>query len=241
MKPLILSVFPGIGMLDAAFERNGFCVVRGPDVLWGGDIHDFHPPGGGVFAGVIGGPPCQSHVRYAALNRAIGNKVAPDLTPEFIRIVDETQCEWFLMENSSLIPTISIAGFHVQTLVLNAVLFGLEQNRARKFQFGCRLGRKISPEIQLTVPETIEKACLASEGASGVISNNRRTGKQKSEYRPRRPWSRFCELQGLPTDFLNESPFTLEGRYRVVGNGVPLPMGDALAKSIFTLLYENSK
>ena len=35
---LVLSLFPGIGLLDMAFELEGFCVVRGPDVLWGGDI-----------------------------------------------------------------------------------------------------------------------------------------------------------------------------------------------------------
>src|SRR2546430_12673163 len=34
------------------------CVVRGPDLLWGGDIRRFHPPAG-KFDGVIGGPPCQ--------------------------------------------------------------------------------------------------------------------------------------------------------------------------------------
>lgn len=33
---LILSLFPGIGLLDRAFEECGFCVVRGPDILWGG-------------------------------------------------------------------------------------------------------------------------------------------------------------------------------------------------------------
>ena len=227
-------------MLDTAFERAGFCVVRGPDLLWGGDIHEFHPPGA-VFSGVIGGPPCQSHVRYAALNRAIGNKVAPDLTSEFIRVVAECGPDWFLMENSSLIPAVSVPGFHVQELVLNAVLFGLEQNRARKFQFGCRDGRRISPEILAVVPERAEKACLASEGGSGVISNSRReTGAQKSYYAPRRPWSRFCELQGLPATFLTKSPFTIKERYRVVGNGVPLPMGEAVAKAV-AKLYEKSK
>lgn len=45
--PLILSLFPGIGLLDMAFEEEGFCVVRGPDLLWGGDIRRFHPPAGG--------------------------------------------------------------------------------------------------------------------------------------------------------------------------------------------------
>ncbi len=28
---LILSLFPGIGLLDRAFELEGFCVVRGRD------------------------------------------------------------------------------------------------------------------------------------------------------------------------------------------------------------------
>lgn len=34
--PLVLSLFPGIGLLDMAFEEEGFTVVRGPDLLWGG-------------------------------------------------------------------------------------------------------------------------------------------------------------------------------------------------------------
>jgi hypothetical protein len=51
---LVLSIFPGIDGLGRAFEELGYCVVRGPDVLWGGDVRRFHPPAG-VFAGVIGG------------------------------------------------------------------------------------------------------------------------------------------------------------------------------------------
>ena len=41
---LVLSLFPGIGLLDMAFEEAGFTVVRGPDLLRGGDIRRFHPP-----------------------------------------------------------------------------------------------------------------------------------------------------------------------------------------------------
>ena len=43
---LVLSLFPGIGLLDLAFEEEGFCIVRGPDQLWGGDIKRFNPPKG---------------------------------------------------------------------------------------------------------------------------------------------------------------------------------------------------
>src|ERR1700730_15174371 len=39
----VLSLFPGIGLLDRAFEEMGSCVMRGPDLLWGGAIQTFHP------------------------------------------------------------------------------------------------------------------------------------------------------------------------------------------------------
>lgn len=44
---LILSLFPGIDLLGRAFEELGACVVRGPDLLWGGDIRAFSPLGDG--------------------------------------------------------------------------------------------------------------------------------------------------------------------------------------------------
>ena len=48
------------------------------------------------------------------------------------------------------------------------------------------------------------------------------------------PLSEMCELQGLPSDFLADLtiPFTTTGKRRVVGNGVPLPMGRAVAKAV---------
>ena len=49
---------------------------------------------------------------------------------------------------------------------------------------------------------------------------------------PRRSFERCCELQGLPRDFLADAPFTSAGKYLVVGNGVPLPMGRAVAKAV---------
>jgi DNA (cytosine-5)-methyltransferase 1 len=38
-------------------------------------------------------------------------------------------------------------------------------------------------------------------------------------------------LQGLPEDYLDEAPFTLTGKYRVVGNGVPLTLGRPIARA----------
>ena len=62
----IVSLFPGIGILDKGFEDEGFCVLRGPDLIWGGDIRRFHLPPE-VCQGIIGGPPCQD---FSSLNRS---------------------------------------------------------------------------------------------------------------------------------------------------------------------------
>src|SRR5437588_5850350 len=108
--PLVLSLFPGIGLLDMAFEQEGFCVVRGPDLLWGGDIKRFHPPAG-KFDGVIGGPPCQAFSPLRNLNPKIdrhGNQI-----PEFERVVSEAGPRWFLMENVPDAPMPRVRGYGV--------------------------------------------------------------------------------------------------------------------------------
>jgi len=66
----VLSLFPGIGLLDRTFEECGFTVVRGPDLLWGDDIRDFHPQPG-HFGGIIGGPPCQAFSRLRHIGIAL--------------------------------------------------------------------------------------------------------------------------------------------------------------------------
>ena len=111
MKDLILSIFPGIDVLGRAFEEQGYCVVRGPDKLWGGDIRTFHPPAG-IFDGIIGGPPCQE---FSILRRPNPHKKAKwgNLIPEFERVVSEAQPEWFAMENVRTAPIPNIDGYTV--------------------------------------------------------------------------------------------------------------------------------
>src|SRR5262245_38871520 len=111
MSQLVLSLFPGIGLLDMAFEQEGFCVVRGPDVLWGGDIRRFHPPAG-KFDGVIGGPPCQEFSSLSFINRHHGVKSRfGNLIPEFERVVREANPIWFLMENVERAPKPKLDGY----------------------------------------------------------------------------------------------------------------------------------
>lgn len=51
--------------------------------------------------------------------------------------------------------------------------------------------------------------------------------------------SRFadaCRLQGLPEDFLKDAPFTADGKLKAVANGVPIPMGCAIARAVWQAL-----
>lgn len=234
--PLVLSLFPGIGLLDRAFEEVGCVVVRGPDLLWGGDVHTFHAPAG-KFDGVIGGPPCQdAGSPLAALNRHLGNRVRPDLTPEFLRVVLEARPAWWLMENGPRIPAVSAEGYIVHALRLNNRWLGEEQNRLRVFQFGTRDGRKLTVETLALEQSSRERTCMAGEGKTGT---HHWGGKKRPKLirESARPWPRFCELQGLPPDFLEGSPFTVNGKYRAVGEGVPLPMGRAIARAVAAVMF----
>ncbi len=120
MTQLVLSLFPGIGLLDMAFEEEGFCVVRGPDLLWGGDIRRFQPPTW-KFEGIIGGPPCQAHSRLVGMVRQRwgDDAVAEDLIPEFRRCVQEARPEWYLMENVPAAPTPDVPGYYQMCILLN--------------------------------------------------------------------------------------------------------------------------
>ena len=131
----MLSCFPGIGLFDMAFEEAGFCVVRGPDILWGGDIRTFNPPAG-RFDGAIAGPPCQAFSRLRHLVEHNGYKVADNLIPEFERVVSEAEPQWFVMENVEAAPLPVVAGYAVQSVLFNNRWAGGEQNRVRRFSFG---------------------------------------------------------------------------------------------------------
>ncbi len=252
MNGLVLSVFPGIDLLGRAFEEEGYCVVRGPDVLWGGDIHGFHPPAG-VFEGVIGGPPCQAFSQLIHIIRANGHQPRHgNLIPEFERVVAEAQPAWFLMENVEAAPAPVIHGFLIQNLVLNNRWVGGVQNRKRRFSFGATEGQWIDPETELFEPVEWDYAVTCDArmrpvriGGSGYEKRPRESGGRTSALNRRppgggimphvgkaRPFAEMCELQGLPADFLEDAPFTMHGKRQVVGNAVPMPMGRAVAKAV---------
>jgi site-specific DNA-cytosine methylase len=38
--------------------------------------------------------------------------------------------------------------------------------------------------------------------------------------------------QGFPPDMLDDCPLTNQGKRKVIGNGVPMPMGRAIARAV---------
>lgn len=206
----VLSLFPGIGLLDRAFEDAGFSVVRGPDVWWGGDVRKFRGVAG-CFDGVIGGPPCQ---QFSSLRRGDERPIGREMLGEFLRVVFECAPRWWLAENVPRVPNMRLPGYLVQRLDLRGTECGISQKRIRHFQFGSAAGWALCVPRR-DCPGVAVRACVASEG--------RRAG--------RRTFADFCEDMGLPRDF-DLPGMTAEAKYRAVGNGVPLPMGRLVANAI---------
>lgn len=215
---LVLSIFPGIDLLGRGFEAEGYCVVRGPDILWGGDIRTFDVPAN-RFDGVIGGSPCQD---FSGANRN-PTGYSSEMLSEFVRVVSSARPAWFLLENVPRVPDVVIDGYSVQRLDLNARECGMRQVRLRHFQFGSLDGSVISP-IRVAPVGRPERIALATEGAKVF----------------RRSWADFCELQGLPRDF-DLSSMSIKEKYKAVGNGVPIPMGRVIARAITSPLSSQSR
>ena len=219
MCQLVLSLFPGVGLLDRAFRESGFCVVTGPDLIVGGDIREF-AAAPGRFDGVIGGPPCQG---FSRANRFANDPTHPSVVNsramigEFLRIVGEASPTWFLMENAPCVPDVRIDGYKVQRFGLTAPECGLSaQLRNRHFQFGHRDGWIIRPERQTVThrkkPGVVARAVTtkSSSARTRVADVAKRQG--------------VTELQ-LPG-------WTKTAKIKAIGNGVPIPMGRVLAVAI---------
>jgi DNA (cytosine-5)-methyltransferase 1 len=265
---LVLSLFPGIGLLDRAFEEEGFCVVRGPDLLWGGDIHRFHPPAG-KFDGVIGGPPCQAFSPLSNLVRARGYEPKfGNLIPQFERCVSEAEPDWFVMEEVPQAPRACVYRYSVSDFTLcNSALdagdgFGEEQERVRRFTFGVRdlpacdltshirLAALRLPRATTVTQASVDNSPERKQRVQAVLSDARAvpvalggSRKRKATVSNRQgvnhqgKGERFsiaesCRLQGLPETFLVDAPFTMTGRRKAIANGVPLPMGRAIARAV---------
>lgn len=238
---LVLSLFPGIGVLDKGFEEAGFCVVRGPDLLWGGDVREFHPPAG-RFEGVIGGPPCQVFSRVRYVNPLAGASTG-NLIPEFERVVDEAKPIWFLMENVREAPLPSVPGYEVRGSLLNNRWLGGAQNRVHRFSFGLRgAGLELvydEPWAVFEAPVWEHRVCasdtLRGSDPGKELRAERNGHKAMSGPGPRN-LEQCLELQGLPAGFFEGSPFLKRAQGSMVGNAVAYPMAQAVARAVRSAL-----
>jgi len=235
--PLVLSLFPGIDLLGRAFEEEGFCVVRGPDVIFGGDIRGWHVPTG-RFDGVIGGPPCQCFSRLAHMVRQNGLKPRfGNLIPEFERVAAEGAPSWWLMENVPDAPLPAVPGYAGWSCLLNNRQLGEAQNRVRRWSFGVR-----GPQPKVLMIDTValepvafERAALGGTDRREIPVKPGGSGKPKTTLpfnaKSQKGFSSICHKQGLPEE-LDLPGWTVEGKCKAVGNAVPMAMGRALAKAV---------
>jgi DNA (cytosine-5)-methyltransferase 1 len=246
MTGLVLSLFPGIGLLDMAFEEEGFCVVRGPDLLWGGDIRRFHPPAG-RFDGVIGGPPCQAWSRLRFIVEANGYKTAPDLIPEFERVVAEAEPQWFVMENVPAAPVPCVGGYAVKDRLVEDAWVGGVTSRLRRFSFGGRAHCAPGFLEWAGLHGEPEHSALASGGGrpvpvalggSGKLKRSAKSALKNYGYKTADAFREHLRKQGFPPDF-DLPPFTVSAKVEAIGNGVPLPMGRAIARAVKAALEAN--
>lgn len=226
-----------------AFEQEGFCVVRGPDLLWGGDIKNFHPPAG-RFDGVIGGPPCQAWSRLRHIVKQNGYQTAPDRIPEFERVVAEAAPAWFVMENVREAPPASVPGYKRGVVLIQDAWVGGVTSRLRRFTFG----GTVSTAPQFIEPVALyrepEHSALASGGGrpvpvaiggSGKLKRSAKSALKNYGYKTADAFKEHIRKQGLPADF-DLPPFTVSAKVEALGNGVPLPLGLAVARAVVRAL-----
>lgn len=219
VNELVLSLFPGVGLLDKAFTSQGFSIVQVADKITGGDVRYFRGVRGRL-DGIVAGPPCQG---FSVANNKRKDSDHPsvinsrEMLRETCRIILECQPSWFLIENVPCVPDVVVEGYTVQRIPVTDFEFGGVQHRCRHIQFGSKHGHVIRP---IRVND---------------ITHNRRKGRPaKAVTTKTDKWTDYpdlCRRQGL------SRPIELPGWYRTakfkaVGNGVPLMMGKAIAEAV---------
>lgn len=231
----MLSLFPGLDFLGIAFGIEGYCVVHGPDPVWGSRIQDWVPPAG-RFDGIIGGPPCQVHSEMRFLNLRSGSGVG-DMVPEFVRCILAAVPEWFLMENVPTATPPKVPGYQIVKRVVQALdvpseggWIGAEARRKRAFWFGFRnpaqrvFGRfYIEKSVVRIEPSRVKSAVLAGHGPA---IGQRRNGITTL------PLPEAARLQGLDPSLLPGLPYRAEALRKLIGNGVPVALGRAVARGV---------
>jgi len=206
---LVLSLFPGVDLLSRPFEQRGFSVVRGPDLIFGGDIRHFHAPSD-TFDGIIAGPPCQE---FSALHRTEKTGYSQAMVAELKRVILEAQPSWWVVENVAGVPDIKLPGYTWQRFELDLAWY-TEYSRLRHIQFGSKMGVLLDPPKK---PKNTVKG-------SAVLATDDRS------------FTEMKFIQGLPDDF-DLPEFTVQGKKRAIGNAVPVQLATGIAQLIDHQIY----
>jgi DNA (cytosine-5)-methyltransferase 1 len=236
-RVLILSLFPGADLYGRGFEEEGFCVVKGPDILMGGDVRDFKGIEG-KFDGIIGGPPCQSFSNaIASQPGGASDATHPNLIPEFERIVAECRPQFYIMENvpQAPKPDINVIGqFCVWDKVVDAHEYGAAQHRTRRFSSNIDLESALAKQhLSKELRHPDPWPCITATEYKASAGSSQRAMRQRAGRKVGRRMTieEMNTGMGLPKDF--DTPALLKSQQYVVrGNGVPVQMAAALARAV---------
>lgn len=173
------------------------------------------------------GDPCQAHSRARSLVLyTSGHTRFPDMTLDYIRIIEEAQPEWFLRENVPQAPDLSIDGYVIEKFPLNSRWLGEDQDRKRVFWFGSRSSKSIIPYLDIVLFESGVKYNTLISGYGRLPSMRLKgiTSKWTIE--------EGLSQQGLPEDFFRFSPFSDNGKRVAIAEGVHVEVGKILARAI---------
>lgn len=185
-SPLVLDLFAGCGGLALGFEAQGFATLgfeKDPDAAatYRKNLHgdcreiiltkDTEFPKAPV---IIGGPPCQP---FSVGGHQLGLKDSRDGFPIFISAIERVQPEFWMFENvrgvlysnrwyfDEILHALRALNYVVEVQLLNAVHFGIPQNRERvivvghrgTFQFPIGTGERLTVaqalgELMVAVP-----------------------------------------------------------------------------------------
>ena len=138
---------------------------------------------------IVGGPPCQGFSMAGNIGRKFVDDPRNHLFKEFVRVVNIIKPKMFVMENVARMAThnhgktikeicseFQKIGYHVQYRVLNAVNYGVPQNRRRIFVVGTSGSLKFgypSPNFNYkTVKDAIDDLPALKNGEKSSIPNH---------------------------------------------------------------------
>ena len=147
------------------------------------------------------------------------------------------------MENVERAPRPVVPGYRIREEILNNRWCGGEQNRVRRFSFGTRDGRRLPIQTEALEPSELKPAVTTNSGGRRKViapaSRGLVRGRQGHADDCRLKWRSLEEMaadQGVPADFIarlqDHGAFTTKAMRIGIGNGVPLPMGRAVARAV---------